>query len=139
MSVAVSDPRFNDFQFGLTGERTVIHRIADFLGTPVALDGGTGVLDVHSATQCGEIKSRRYKSTAFNDWMIGLNKIEAMTDESKSYHIFFNLMDGLFAVPYDKERFATLMPEDFKRERNYAYDKVQSVVYIPRDWFIPVP
>jgi len=139
MSIAAHDPRAADFAFGLAGERAVIHRIAEYLGTPVKLSGGVNILDVHSETKMGEIKSRRYKSTAFNDWMIGLNKIEEMTNPDIQYTIFFNLADGLFAVPYNEEQFSTLIPRDFLRERGYAYDKVQSVIYIPRDWFIPVP
>jgi hypothetical protein len=139
MSVRASDPRAADFAFGLAGERAVIHRIADYLGTPVKLSGGKNILDVHSNTNMGEIKSRRYKSTAFKDWMIGLNKIEEFTNPEMKYTIFFNLLDGLFAVPYDAERFSTLMPSGFLRERGYAGDKVQTVIYIPKDWLIRVP
>ena len=50
-----------------------------------------------SKNKQAELKSRKFKSSAFPDWQIGANKIQEMVDNPNTeYIVYFLFYDGLF-------------------------------------------
>lgn len=130
-------PRFcEDLAFGLAGEEFAKPHIEAFLGFPIVLAQGTYTLDIRRASDnafIGEIKSRKVGLHTYSTIIIGKNKIDAFTDPERQYYCFFNLTDGLYAVPYDREVFESYSVEDFQRlqTRSDYVDRVHKVYHIP--------
>jgi len=125
-----------DLEFGLAGERSIRNQISSFLNADVELQGGFSILDIHTHSHRGEIKSRRENSQYFQRMgsiIIGKNKIDAFADSPHECWCFFNLSDGLFGIKYDPEVFSNFVVQnDFIRHRRSDYnDRPHAVVHIP--------
>lgn len=126
----------DDYALGMAGEEYSKPHIEEYLGFPIVLSGGMNTLDVRRASDhkfIGEIKTRTCSSISFPDIVINKSKIDAFTDPERQYYCFFNLTDGLFAVPYDRERFETFSTAEFQRTRARSdyVDRVNTVYHIP--------
>jgi hypothetical protein len=76
-----------------------------------------------------EIKSRTNKSTAFNDTIIGANKV---LDTDKVQIFIFNFTDGIYYIKYDASLFDTFDNSPFVRNaRDDKVDEIKQYYYIP--------
>jgi hypothetical protein len=71
-------------------------------------------------------------ATYYNTLIIGKNKVDAIARNGKGT-IYFDLLDGLFSIKYNKELFDTFFIErDYLRgERSDCVDRPSDVVHIP--------
>ncbi len=85
--------------------------------------------DGASETTLYEIKSRTNKHNAFNDTIIGANKI---LETNKTQIFIFNFIDGIYYIKYDKSLFDTFPNSPFIRnQREDIVDTIKQYYYIP--------
>jgi hypothetical protein len=80
-----------------------------------------------------ELKSRRISSNKYNDTIINLSKIINCSDD-KSYYFFFQFIDGLYCIKYDKDLFKSFSKK-YNQSINFRKDvnrtELRDFIYIP--------
>lgn len=127
----MSKRSFNqDNKFGLNEENLILPILEKFFNEKISKS--TNIYekwDGAGNNTLYEIKSRTNRYNAFNDTIIGANKI---LDTDKTQIFIFNFTDGIYYIKYDKSLFDTFPNSPFVRnERADIVDTIKQYYYIP--------
>lgn len=119
-----------DNSFGLNEENLILPILEKYFKETISKSTNKyEKWDGASETTLYEIKSRTNKHNAFNDTIIGANKI---LETDKTQIFIFNFIDGIYYIKYDKSLFDTFPNSPFVRnEREDIVDTIKQYYYIP--------
>jgi hypothetical protein len=125
----------DDLVFGAAFEHLRKNDIEKIVGTEIDWVGGYSTFDFKNKSQTVfiELKSRRIKHDDYPTAIIGLNKVRACADPTKSYWFFFNYTDGLYYIRYNESLFNTFrtMNNYMRGDRVGCLNTPQDIVHIP--------
>ena len=120
----------NDNTFGLFEENKILPILEKYFGEKI-----TKSLNIYEKwdgeglTSLYEIKSRTNKHNAFNDTIIGANKV---VQTNKAQFFIFNFTDGIYYIKYNEALFNTFTNSPFLcHKRDDIVDVVKQYYYIP--------
>ena len=91
------------------------------------------IFDYEGESALVELKTRRIKSTDYDDYMIGGNKLDyALTSEKKAYFVY-KFLDGVFYWQYDP---SVYLRSDINGRQDRGRDERQKIHYLPANLFI---
>ena len=124
----------SDYAFGTASEITTLPRIEHFLETKMIHRGGKQIFDYDNDTHIfADLKTRRIPHNKWATALIGANKVRAASlNPQNEYWFFYNYTDGLFAIKYEKEKFARYACNMYKRSDRDDYNNRPAETY-----FIP--
>jgi len=126
-----------DLSFGLISETYLHDIIQRAVGDELELKSGFETFDyVNKAkTIHVELKTRRVNHNRYETAIIGRNKIEFCNEAKSEYYFFFNYLDGLYYIKYNKTLFDTFETNNnfIRGARADCPTYPQSVVFIPTD------
>jgi len=119
-----------DNSFGLNEENLILPILEKYFKESISKSTNKyEKWDGASETTLYEIKSRTNKHNAFNDTIIGANKI---LETNKTQIFIFNFIDGIYYIKYDKSLFDTFPNSPFIRnQREDIVDTIKQYYYIP--------
>jgi hypothetical protein len=124
-----------DVAFGTTSELNNLETLQNFFQTTLERRGGYSVFDYANPGRTIEVelKTRRINHDTYDSAIIGQNKINYCNNPDVEYWFAYCYMDGVYAIKYDAELFATFERNDSYRrgERADARNNADSIVYIP--------
>lgn len=125
----------NDFIFGSECENFYLDFFKKSFGHDLKKTPPYHIFDYETENIFIEIKSRKKKYNSFNTTMIGYNKILAAQKTHKEVFFYFNFLDGLYFIKYEKNIFS-----DFEIKKggrwDRGFDEITDYVYIPIDLLI---
>jgi hypothetical protein len=119
-----------DNSFGLNEENLILPILEKYFKETISKSTNKyEKWDGASNTTLYEIKSRTNRYNAFNDTIIGANKV---LETDKTQIFIFNFTDGIYYIKYEKSLFDTFPNSPFLRnEREDIVDTVKHHYYIP--------
>lgn len=113
-----------DLQMGLHSEENLLFRIRELYGQDIERTGLYDIFDYENENFMIELKTRRIKSTDYDDIMISLYKLQiAEITENKTSIFLWKMKDGLFMWRFNKKQFSIRMGGTCRRgkdERKYV-------------------
>jgi len=124
----------SDYAFGTANEIAQLASIEEHLKTRLIHRKGNASFDYDNGKDIyADLKTRRIKHDDYPTALIGGNKVEkALSNENAEHWFFYNYTDGLFAVKYDKEKFAKYSRRMYKRgNRDDYHNRAADTYFIP--------
>lgn len=126
-----------DLQFGDASEKENLSVLSNFVAASLVKTPHFHPMDYtdEGNTIYVELKTRRVRHNQYPTALIGKNKIDFCSDETKNYYFCFCYSDGLYSIKYDPEVFATFrIEEDYYRSPRYGcINRAQTLVHIPHE------
>jgi hypothetical protein len=123
-----------DYAFGTANEAPTLPRIEEYLKTKLIHRGGKSTFDYDNGKNIyADLKTRKIKHDLHTTALIGANKVTmAKMNPKCEFWFFYSYTDGLFAIKYDKEKFATYTRGMYERgERPDYHNRPADTYYIP--------
>ena len=124
-----------DLQMGLSSEKKMLFRIKELFGKDIERNGLYDIFDYENETHQLELKTRRIRSTDFEDIMIGLNKLQvAETTENKKSIFLWKMVDGLFMWNFNKNQYSVRIGGTSRRGKS----ELKYCGFVPTEYLIKV-
>lgn len=128
----------DDLQFGDESERTNLPIVSTLVGASLFKTPPFHPMDYTNEdnTIFVELKTRRIRHDQYPTALIGKNKVDFCSDETKAYYFCFCYNDGLYTIKYDPEVFKTFRVEEdyFRSPRVGCVNRSQTLVHIPHTY-----
>ena len=125
----------DDLRLGAENECIVLPQLSRFLNVRLKKHcNEMWAIDFHNEDQTvwAETKRRFCNRATYPDVMVGKNKVDFCTDESKDYYFTWNYDDGFYYIKYDKALFDTFEVRPFQRTSGVGRnDRESNCVFVP--------
>jgi hypothetical protein len=132
----------DDLQFGDESEQRHLNQFSTLVGASLTKTPPFHPMDYTNDgnTIFVELKTRRIRHDQYPTALIGKNKIDFCSDETKTYYFCFCYNDGLYYIKYDPEVFKTFrVEEEYTRTPRYGcVNRPQTLVHIPHSHLTPL-
>jgi hypothetical protein len=131
----------SDYAFGTANEAPTLPRVEEYLKTKLIHRGGKSVFDYDNGKNVyADLKTRRITHNQWPTALIGANKVHmASLNPKTDFWFFYNYTDGLFAIKYEKEKFAKYECKKYKRgDREDYHNRPAETYFIPYEDLIRI-
>ena len=125
-----------DYTFGTANEANKLPRVEEYLKCKLYHKGGKSTFDYDNGKNIyADLKTRRIPHDEWPTALIGANKVTmARINPHCDFWFFYDYDDGLFAVKYEKEKFAKYECRMYKRgDREDYHNHAAETYFIPRE------
>mgnify|MGYP003631846331 FL=1 len=122
-----------DIKMGLIGENNVMDMINNYLCIEAKPTKYWCPVDMEDEHNCIEIKTRRSKSDAYQEFFFNNKKTKYAEKKEKALSIVYNLLDGVFLFDYTKYQNKTRVAEKIFNYR--GKEEKNMMCYCPTEYF----